>query len=57
VIGEGTFGRVYKCINELTGEFLAVKQIALADGTEAEVGTLRREIEVMWDLDHENIVR
>lgn len=57
VIGEGTFGKVFKGLNEKTGELLAIKQIALADGSNGEVDILRREISVMWDLDHPHIVR
>lgn len=56
-IGEGTFGKVYKGMNEKTGELLAIKQLALMDGSSAEVDSLRREISVMWNLEHENIVR
>jgi hypothetical protein len=44
-------------LNESTGELLAVKQLSLAEGTKAEVVLLRKEIQVMWDLSHENIVR
>lgn len=57
VIGEGTFGKVFKGLNEKTGELLAIKQLYLADGSEDEVEELRREIGVMWELDHEHIVR
>ena len=44
-------------MNERTGELLAVKQLSLAEGTKAEVMLLRKEIQVMWNLSHENIVR
>ena len=44
-------------MNERTGELLAVKQLSLAEGTKAEVILLRKEIKVMWDLSHDNIVR
>lgn len=57
VIGEGTFGKVYKGMNERTGELLAIKQLCLIDGTSGEVDTLCKEINVMWNLEHENIVR
>jgi hypothetical protein len=57
VIGEGTFGKVYKGMNEKTGELLAIKQLCLIDGTSGEVDSLRKEISVMWNLEHENIVR
>eukprot|EP00981_Chlorochromonas_danica_P013275 scaffold6042_cov247-Ochromonas_danica.AAC.20 len=55
-IGEGTFGKVFKGMNEKTGELLAIKQFLFADDTEKEVEELQKEIDVMWDLDHENIV-
>jgi hypothetical protein len=56
-IGEGTFGKVFKGLNEKTGELLAIKQLCIADGSEHEVESLQREIRVMWDLDCEFIVR
>lgn len=56
-IGEGTFGKVYKGMNERTGELLAVKQLCIVDGAEADVQDLRKEINIMWHLEHENIVR
>lgn len=56
-IGEGTFGKVYKGLNERTGELLAVKQLYLTDGSVEEVQSLRKEINLISDLDHENIVR
>lgn len=56
-IGEGTFGKVFKGMNEKTGELLAIKQFLFADDTEKEVEELQKEIDVMWELDHENIVR
>ena len=57
LIGEGTFGKVYKGMNERTGELLAVKQLSLMDGSSEDVASLQKEISVMWHLDHSNIVR
>jgi mitogen-activated protein kinase kinase kinase len=57
LIGEGTCGRVYKGLNEGTGELIAVKQICLADGTDDDVAALRREIKVMRQLHHHHVVR
>lgn len=57
LIGEGTFGKVYKGMNERTGELLAVKQLSIMDGSEDDVRGLQKEISVMWHLDHANIVR
>lgn len=57
LIGEGTFGKVYKGMNERTGEMMAVKQLSIMDGSEEDVRGLQKEISVMWHLDHDNIVR
>jgi hypothetical protein len=43
--------------NVSTGESLAVKQLYLVDGSDQEVESIRKEIKVMWKLDHRNIVR
>ena len=48
---------MYKGLNEKTGELLAIKQLVLCDGSEKEVEELQKEILVMWELDHPNIVR
>ena len=56
-IGEGSFGIVYQGMNTVTGELLAIKQLALADGSREEVVTLQKEIDFMEGLDHANIVR
>lgn len=57
ILGEGSFGQVFKGMNCSTGELLAIKQICLTDGTEEEVATLRQEIDLMDSLKHPNIVR
>lgn len=56
-LGEGSFGRVFKGLNEATGELIAVKQLFLSGDSEEEVKQLRKEISVMWNLNHANIVR
>lgn len=56
-IGEGSFGCVFQGMNIHTGELLAIKQLPLVDGSKEEVGLLEKEIEVMWDLEHVNIVK
>lgn len=56
LIGEGTFGKVYKGLNENTGELLAVKQLYLADTDESDVEDIQEEINVICNLSHPNIV-
>ena len=56
-IGEGTFGKVYRGLNDSTGELLAVKQLMISDGSGSDVRELRNEITIMRDLQHDNIVR
>lgn len=65
LIGKGSFGRVYHAFNTTTGDWLAVKQVDTAitqadkrnkDLQEA-VNALHREILLLKDLDHENIVQ
>lgn len=48
---------LYRFRNVSTGESLAVKQLYLVDGSDQEVESIRKEIKVMWKLDHRNIVR
>lgn len=60
LLGEGGFGKVYLGMHTDTGELIAVKQVTIprenADAS-AKVTALQKEIELMQDLDHENIVR
>ena len=56
-LGFGTFGNVYLGLNETSGTFFAVKQVALPDGSKSEVSTLTTEITLMKELDHTHIVR
>ncbi|CAM9511528.1 unnamed protein product, partial [Scytosiphon promiscuus] len=56
-IGMGSFGKVFKGLNESTGELFAVKQISLKRGLQDDITTLEAEIDLMKDLDHRHIVR
>jgi hypothetical protein len=61
MIGQGAFGKVFHALNMDTGEFLAVKQVLL--GPESDLNkkkreeALKRELELLKELDHINIVR
>ncbi|ORZ21671.1 kinase-like domain-containing protein [Absidia repens] len=63
LIGRGTFGDVYLGLNPLSGELMAVKQVELPVENSASEGrkksmveALRREIALLQELQHENIV-
>lgn len=56
-IGEGTYGVVYKAKNKTTGQFVALKKIRLDLDTEGVPSTAIREISLLKELKHPNIVR
>jgi len=56
-IGEGTYGVVYKAKNRETGEVVALKRIRLQSEDEGVPCTAIREISLLKELNHPNIVR
>ncbi|PGH31258.1 CMGC/CDK protein kinase [[Emmonsia] crescens] len=54
-LGEGTYATVYKGRNRQTGEMVALKEIHL-DSEEGTPSTAIREISLMKELKHENIL-
>ncbi|XP_057450792.1 cell division control protein 2 homolog 1-like [Lotus japonicus] len=57
-IAEGGFGRVFRCRDRSTGDIVAVKQIELpADITNRASIKINREIELLQQVNHDNIVR
>jgi len=56
-IGEGTYGVVYKAKNRENGEIVALKRIRLESEDEGVPCTAIREISLLKELDHPNIVR
>ncbi|CAI7771675.1 unnamed protein product [Closterium sp. NIES-53] len=50
VVGEGQFGRVWRCVDRATGAPLACKQIRKAHLTQNELESLEREISAMESL-------
>lgn len=56
-IGEGTYGVVYKARNRETGELVALKRIRLNSEDEGVPCTAIREIALLKELRHANIVR
>jgi serine/threonine protein kinase len=56
-IGEGTYGTVYKALLKSTGEIVALKKIKLENEDEGVPSTAIREISLLKELNHPNIVR
>uniref|UniRef100_A0A0X3QBB5 Protein kinase domain-containing protein n=1 Tax=Schistocephalus solidus TaxID=70667 RepID=A0A0X3QBB5_SCHSO len=55
-VGEGTYGHVYKARDRITGEFKALKKVRLENEREGFPITAVREIKILRQLRHENIV-
>jgi len=56
-VGEGTYGIVYKAKNKENGEIVALKRIRLDSEDEGVPCTAIREISLLKELKHNNIVR
>lgn len=56
-IGEGTYGVVHKAKDKVTGEIVALKKIRLETEDEGIPSTAIREISLLKELQHPNIVR
>uniref|UniRef100_A0A671NDR2 Cell division control protein 2 homolog n=1 Tax=Sinocyclocheilus anshuiensis TaxID=1608454 RepID=A0A671NDR2_9TELE len=55
-IGEGTYGVVYKGRNKTTGQVVAMKKIRLESEEEGVPSTAVREISLLKELQHPNVV-
>lgn len=56
-VGEGTYGVVYKAKDRQTGQLVALKKIRLEGEDEGVPATAVREISLLRELKHANIVR
>lgn len=56
LVGEGSFGKVYKARRKFHGEITAMKFIAKHGKTEKDIKSLRQEIEILRGLKHDNII-
>ena len=56
LIGEGSFGKVYKGRRKHTGQVVALKFIKKSGKSEKDIKKLRSEIEILKTLNHENII-
>ncbi len=61
LIGSGTFGKVYRCINKLNGQEYALKVVEITAKNKEEavkqINNLKSEIGVLKKLNHDNIVK
>jgi serine/threonine protein kinase len=55
-LGEGTYGVVYKAIDKVTGETVALKKIRLEKEDDGVPSTAIREISLLKSLKHPNVV-
>ncbi|KAL9261097.1 Serine/threonine-protein kinase TIO-like protein [Drosera capensis] len=56
LVGEGSFGKVYKGRLKYTGQTVAMKFIMKHGKSEKDLQNLRQEIEILRKLKHENII-
>ena len=56
-LGEGTYGVVHKCLEKQTGNVVAIKKIRLEHADEGIPSTAIREISLLQELEHPNIIK
>lgn len=56
IIGEGTYGQVYKAKDKDTGELVALKKVRLDNEKEGFPITAIREIKILRQLVHQSVV-
>jgi hypothetical protein len=56
-VGEGTFGKVYKARNTISGVYVALKRIRMESEKDGFPVTAMREIKLLQSLSHDNVVR
>ncbi|KAG0277018.1 hypothetical protein BGZ95_006663 [Linnemannia exigua] len=56
-IGRGQFGSVYKALNLVTGQMVAVKRIKIDGLKDAEMDILMQEVDLLKSLAHPSIVK
>lgn len=56
LLGEGTYGKVYKCLDRWENATVAIKQIKQFDPQQGIPATSVREISILRDCQHPNIV-
>ena len=54
-LGEGSYGKIYKAKNKISGDIRAMKQIEKSKIT--DIQTFKNEIEILSRMDHPNIIK
>ncbi|BAT89438.1 hypothetical protein VIGAN_06039100 [Vigna angularis var. angularis] len=57
VVADGGYGRVYRCLDPASSNVFAVKQIAIIGSFQGVPSSIIREVSLLKELHHENIVR
>eukprot|EP01155_Anaeramoeba_flamelloides_P051801 Anaeramoba_flamelloidesc42539_g1_i7.p1 GENE.c42539_g1_i7~~c42539_g1_i7.p1 ORF type:complete len:385 (+),score=87.06 c42539_g1_i7:115-1269(+) len=57
LLGQGSYGKVFLGFNLDSGELIAVKQIPQCEHNPKEMDQLQKEVKLMAQLEHENIVK
>ena len=57
LIGEGSFGRVFRGKDKQTGETVALKLIPKVGHSDKDIHSLRSECKIQKELNHPNIVQ
>lgn len=56
-IGEGIYGSVFKARDKKTQQYVALKKVKIESDEEGVPSTTIREIALLRDLDHQNIIK
>lgn len=56
-LGRGAYGQVYKGLDTVTGETVAIKQISLSGVSQENLQSVMGEIDLLKTLNHKNIVK
>ncbi|XP_005090056.2 serine/threonine-protein kinase 33 [Aplysia californica] len=57
IIGEGSFGKVYKAQHQQSGETVAIKEIVKEKAGSSGLRQLEKEVSIFKKVDHKNIIK